>query len=568
MSSTHLIPLVEAFGQSRRDPHNDFFDQFLAFDTVNVDSPVALLAPESTLLTRKMKGAELAGEFTELDQTRHHSAQDTRGVPRKLNLLKEAPTGNLSTSEESGEISSGFEYLSLENVSLQLPRTKPPSSSPKMLAAQSSRGRRQYLERSSKPPEDEAQHESLRRSSPIGKATCPTMMMQIPQFSEQNIPSWDHRLALDTAKFDSCLQHKSCLLSPPPAARMPELSDNNNGAMATAQQHDGTFIWDGSFSQQLQQYTCQPIGGINSPLTTPPSDITNFQQSNLYHKPGNSTIYTTTHSSEASTSWVRTPVTSQYNSGTPMTHYLEQDPITLWWGNEAELKCEDLSNCGGYLRLNPLFRGSRGQCKTKLENSDHEASSSPTNFQSSMTICMPSCPNQQSYCSEPSPIIGEEIFPVPDASNAAASPLSHRAIHYVSNYTLPEQHEKPKLLSRMESSSTSPRLRAASSSHVSKKSFSRKRTDPTGGTNRTLKTGNGTGIMVNFVNFTPNDSIKILTGVAPSGSSKTKARREKEAIERNRRLSQAALRAVQAAGGSIEGLMEEGLFIQHLEPGE
>lgn len=64
----------------------------------------------------------------------------------------------------------------------------------------------------------------------------------------------------------------------------------------------------------------------------------------------------------------------------------------------------------------------------------------------------------------------------------------------------------------------------------------------------------------NFVNFTPNDSMKILTGVAPSGSSKTKARREKEAAEKTRRLGQAAVRAVQAAGGSIDTLVEEGLF--------
>jgi hypothetical protein len=42
---------------------------------------------------------------------------------------------------------------------------------------------------------------------------------------------------------------------------------------------------------------------------------------------------------------------------------------------------------------------------------------------------------------------------------------------------------------------------------------------------------------VSFVNFTPNDSKKILTGVAPSGSSKTKARREQEAREKRRKLT-------------------------------
>ena len=63
-----------------------------------------------------------------------------------------------------------------------------------------------------------------------------------------------------------------------------------------------------------------------------------------------------------------------------------------------------------------------------------------------------------------------------------------------------------------------------------------------------------------FVNFTPSDSKRILTGVAPSGSSKTKARREKEAYERRRRLSEAAARAVREAGGDVESLREWGVL--------
>ncbi|QDS67828.1 hypothetical protein FKW77_007281 [Venturia effusa] len=47
-----------------------------------------------------------------------------------------------------------------------------------------------------------------------------------------------------------------------------------------------------------------------------------------------------------------------------------------------------------------------------------------------------------------------------------------------------------------------------------------------------------------FINYTPNDKKRILTGVAPSGSSKTKARREKEAAEQKRKMSEAAKRAV------------------------
>jgi hypothetical protein len=65
---------------------------------------------------------------------------------------------------------------------------------------------------------------------------------------------------------------------------------------------------------------------------------------------------------------------------------------------------------------------------------------------------------------------------------------------------------------------------------------------------------------VGFVNFTPSDSMRILTGVAPSGSSKTKARREKEAADKRRKLSQAAIRAVTEAGGDLRRLEEGGLL--------
>ncbi|KAH8881553.1 hypothetical protein GQ53DRAFT_754195 [Thozetella sp. PMI_491] len=71
---------------------------------------------------------------------------------------------------------------------------------------------------------------------------------------------------------------------------------------------------------------------------------------------------------------------------------------------------------------------------------------------------------------------------------------------------------------------------------------------------------NGGG-QIGFVNFTPNDHNILMTGVAPSGSSKTKARREKEAAEKQRRLNEAVVKAVQAAGGDLQKLKEEGLVL-------
>lgn len=61
----------------------------------------------------------------------------------------------------------------------------------------------------------------------------------------------------------------------------------------------------------------------------------------------------------------------------------------------------------------------------------------------------------------------------------------------------------------------------------------------------------GGGGTIDFVNFTPKDSAKLLSDVAPSGSSKTRARRELEAREKRKKISEAALKAVQVAGGDV-----------------
>jgi hypothetical protein len=75
---------------------------------------------------------------------------------------------------------------------------------------------------------------------------------------------------------------------------------------------------------------------------------------------------------------------------------------------------------------------------------------------------------------------------------------------------------------------------------------------------RSRDSSGGSAGEIGFVNFTPSDGGLLMTGVAPSGSSKTKARREREAMERRRRLSEAAMKAVQAAGGDVDKLMEQG----------
>ncbi|MCJ1342967.1 hypothetical protein MMC31_001156 [Peltigera leucophlebia] len=97
------------------------------------------------------------------------------------------------------------------------------------------------------------------------------------------------------------------------------------------------------------------------------------------------------------------------------------------------------------------------------------------------------------------------------------------------------------------------------SPHLSKYRGGLSRTSRRKSSSASLRSANNNSTM-GFVNYTPGDSQKILAGVAPSGSSKTKARREQEALERKRKLGLAAEKAVKEAGGDVEQLRASGLL--------
>lgn len=84
--------------------------------------------------------------------------------------------------------------------------------------------------------------------------------------------------------------------------------------------------------------------------------------------------------------------------------------------------------------------------------------------------------------------------------------------------------------------------RASLASIKTKMSTSQKRLSKTPSLPKT--TNNGKSGAANFINYTPNDGDKIVTSVTPSGSSKTTARRGKEAAERRKNLISSIVAAV------------------------
>lgn len=158
-----------------------------------------------------------------------------------------------------------------------------------------------------------------------------------------------------------------------------------------------------------------------------------------------------------------------------------------------------------------------------------------------------------------------DIAPIPTTDyHIATAPMYSNANSHLINSGLPST---PHRHSRLRSSSPSPGppLTEPRSSRRATRGPSTSRSRCISRHRRAKSTNNTPRHGVNmdasgFVNFTPHDSGKILSGVAPSGSSKTKARREKEAADKRRRLSQAAVKAVVEAGGDLDELERAGLL--------
>jgi hypothetical protein len=563
---------ADSFGQSGNDLRNDFFDQCLTFDAVGVDGSIYLTAPESTLLVSKAKGSDSADTGSKMWKDGAAQAARLRGEllqdqsPASPNDKRE---GDAFRFQDSGRAAGpDFGLLSLEKIPIQS-RLKSPPPSPELLVNRKTRARQPILEGFHKPFKIEKELKTFRKStSPIRKATSPAKMRRTP-YTVQDVSGWGQQTASGGPGFNYGFRHTGAI-SPPPSVRVSESSENSNYTMAATQQQNSTLAWDHPISEQ---YAYRTTEDIDSPLNTPPADNTSFHRSNMRNTSSNNMIYTTSRGDQSSASWVQPSVNPDYTYDVSTPYVDEQE----WWANAATTPMAEPAP-SGYRRPDQNNSQSLAmQLQAELAYNANGLSLGPSNMTSGLMIQMPNSPAGP-YVVGASPIDEEQEYFAPTASASQSLQPHHQySQSQPQNYApLPTvRQEKSHGQSRTESfsSSPSPRLHA-SSTHVSKKHHShssgsshrskhgsRKSHSSSSSGQKTPKgTSKGTMPVADFVNFTPKDSTKILTGVAPSGSSKTKARREKEAAEKSKRLSQAAVRAVQAAGGSIDTLVEEGLF--------
>lgn len=408
-------------------------------------------------------------------------------------------------------------------------------------------------------------HFSSPTRSPIRKATSPAKMMRTSQYSEHNVQEWN-RLATEAQKFDFGFDGNHGPLSPPPSAKVSEASETSS-SMLPSNEHENGFAW------AMPQYS-QQGRPTHTPLATPTTNMQPFAQPQMQNPNGNGMMFShgpPEHQPEAPWGQHVAPhlIDQDYNQFVPPNYIQEPQKSPMWWNHASTAPMAHPAPTVYHRSPSDDMATVAHQLQNELAYNATELALSPSNFQNGLNIQLPHTPVHQSFVVTSSP--SHEYFttqPPPDNQprhrythsqpNPRASPRIFTTPTMRKSRSRGDIHESPSPTSGPRTPSYSIQKQRSSSAG---RNMARRPSEHHPATPKTPKTPKGGATFGEFVNFTPSDSTKILTGVAPSGSSKTKARREKEAMEKRRKLSLAAVKAVQAAGGNIESLVEEGLLV-------
>lgn len=566
----------ELFQNNFDELDNAFFDEFITFSPSNDDLPEPKFSEESD--SKDQSSETLLESLHDGNADAQEIEDNWQGDPWVFAQDSASPDGtqdNLFYAELSGRAAiSDSDLLSLEDISLQSPQIEAWShaslpTSPAPAASTRKKSRVEALANTLKKVSRKSE-KSLR--SPIRKSTTTTsnMIRGSTSHGKMNREALRRKLALDSSKFGFNPQHQ-LPMSPPQSARMSNASEHTISMKEIQKKKISEEPWAG-MPQDLQ-FPSIPTD-YNTPLSTPNLDNKRTPEMRFHQSSSNGSMYPMTpKSQQVSASWSQLPGSSNFSSIGASSEYpveVEADGNSLWWNHAATTPMAQPSP-------NTLHRNPQRATKSLAFHLQNELSynSNEMNMAQGLMISMPENMPQQSFVVESSPMLHQGYFnagangggPQPHSTYHNAAPRTHSHSHSHSHphysHHPPSSSRKPHYTntssrprkSRTESTgSESPSPKSSPSFHVRKQRKSKNRnTSP-----RTPTSGRGT---VDFVNYTPDDSRKILTGVAPSGSSKTKARREKEAMEKRRKLSQAALKAIRAAGGDVGSLVEEGLFV-------
>lgn len=607
-------------GQSFEHLDADFFDQFLTFDNTADHA-----SPDYSILPATFDDCDEFMSVTTptscLDDILNLSTQ-VEDVPT-MHAAASCPADLSSQfyAEISGRATvSDPELLSLSSITLESPQLPANSqtspSSPENDAPQSQRRRSKIVDSLSRTFKKTAA--SIDKNifrSPIRKASTPGKIHTTrSNRSQQDL--WGRKLSQDPAKLDFDfdfnfdidvdISNNGLPMSPPPSGKVSDASEHSN-AIPERQITTSGFPYNITMPQPQT-----PGLGYDTPLATPLLEQHHTPRTMFRGAPADSSPFPVTpRNKHPSGSWTRIPSGgySQYSPNQNSYPMSEMDD-SLWCNHAATTSIAHPSPSGLRSNSHNTSKTLAMQLQNGLSFSSNDLSFDPLDLTGGLMIQMPDIPTHpMMIAGSPSAQISQGYFAstsgsghhrgVSQSRHAHMPPLRHRASaeqqsrRYLSrprpNHPRSHSHSHPHSRSVSESHHSTPSRssrRAHPHNHNAYPPSSdsdtppspsptlhiRKRRSPKSSSSKTgSKTssssssssgsGSGSAGIVDFVNYTPDDSRKILTGVAPSGSSKTKARREAEQREKRRKLSQAAVRAVRDAGGDVEMLREQGLLI-------
>jgi hypothetical protein len=534
----------DLFDETYQELGSDFFDQFLTFSPLGSETVEWTNLPDATYLdTSDSRSGGTALESTD-DEVKHSiinspwQGNSWAFTQNQASLL--AAQGNALYAELSGRAAvSDSELLSLESINLDSPQiarysyiSVPPSPSTRATILE--RRKNRLFESLSKTVRKATGGIDRRLPSPILKSKA---AMKRSRSNDTDNPS--QKLALDATKFGFNFEKSIAPLTPPPSARISGLAENWN-LTGTKRDTLNGFSDNSFMSRPSDRQTPH-----DTPLATPALGV-NHTRSVSFQQPPSDFFPVTPQRRSVSAFWPQIPESLEITACEASTLYPVDIDTSGWWNHAAPASVAQPSPSSFQATPQRATKLLAMEHQNGLSYNGNELAFDPSNMPSGLMIQMPDVAAQQSFVMGVSPMIRQGYFtasrsqPHCNAANRQRAQVSFRQPH------------------------SSPIQRGSSGSSdyesLSPTSQLRKRKSPKNNKDSTPCTPSTPGT-VDFVNFTPSDSRKILTGVAPSGSSKTKARREKEALEKRRKLSQAAVRAVREAGGDVESLVEQGLFV-------
>jgi len=558
------------------DPFDDLFDQYINLDpfesSQGFNDSSASCEPENPFEAgNSSSGSEPAGTSpTTALNARHaqlHQPCWTAGWPNQQNVASSTQgyqtfvqqyTGNEAAFSEEENLS--LEGILRPSITSHHRPSSPPSTPP------STASRKKSKSAVTTPKTIRRRELDVRKSSNRNSSISPRMMRP-SHYHAADLPSyqeWTQRFE----NFNLDLPADNLPMSPPPSTRVSQDEKMTRFIVPEAAEHNQT-------DRQEQRFSV-PMGSITSPLSPPTAQMHNAQRVALQRRittdgigyPAAMYPHIDVHSpqpqSQNRASWMSTaeastdldfetpsnfqPPSEWWPTGVPQpSHpYYQTAPTAIRHASQGipQFPSDPFASQGLLISCEPSgMPGNHNPFVTEDPSGNYFTTASSDLFN------QPPATKQTFSPRAPSPPTNHhQHHPQPLRSRSpSASPTStpHPPTTTRTHHNHHNHHQKSRRPSSKPPSSHHRRKSSSSSTPHPPKTPTTMPPTPT----------------VGFVNFTPNDSKKLLAAVAPSGSSKTKMKREKEANERRRKLSLAAVRAVQEAGGDVGALRAEGLLI-------